>query len=42
MVGFYNRFKNKNTPKVESAMKLWGGRKYLSKLKTFYKRYISK
>jgi len=25
---FYNRFRNKKTPRVETALKLWGGRRF--------------
>ena len=36
MIGFYNRFKNKSTPKIEEAIKLWGGRSFLRFLKKIY------
>jgi hypothetical protein len=37
MVGFYNRFKNRSTPKIEDAINLWGGRSFLEFLSKIYK-----
>ena len=33
---FYIRFKNKSTPKIEQAINLWGGRRFLNSLVKIY------
>jgi len=36
MIAFYDRFKNRSTPKIEEAIRLWGGRSFLRFLKKIY------